>query len=99
MRVKSLLPSFLAVHQVVSENPIEFKSSDKGKNGNKGITIPELIKREVPELADGATDTLYGLLVNGHLQTAYGSVRRFEKRDKVQYKRMVLKYPHGGEGL
>ncbi|KOG97540.1 putative carboxylic ester hydrolase DI49_4294 [Saccharomyces eubayanus] len=98
MHVRGFLPNFLTVHQVVSENPIEFKPSDKVKNENKGITIPELIKREAPELADGATDTLYGLLVNGHLQTAYGSVRRFEKIDKVEYKRMVIKYPHGGEG-
>ncbi len=98
MRLKELLPNFLIVHQEVPEDPIAFKSTDKRENENKEITIPELIDTKVPELADGATDTLYGLLVNGHLQTAYGSFRHFDNIYKVQYKRMIIKYPHGGEG-
>lgn len=66
--------------------------------GGSSTTISEFIDKNIPELANGATDTLSPLLFNGHLQTAYTALATFESIDQVNYKRIMLKYPDGGVG-
>lgn len=95
MVLTEYLPNYLTVKAIHPKTPIKFESKTNPKNG---ITIPQLIDKFVPEFQNGASNLLSPFLVNGHLQTAYASVRSFKGIDQVTYKRLVLNYKCGGEG-
>ncbi|CCE63903.1 hypothetical protein TPHA_0G00670 [Tetrapisispora phaffii CBS 4417] len=88
------LPHYQTVKAVFPNNPICFQNDITHETTN----IIKLLEKNVPEFRDGAVSQLHPLLINGHLQTVYASLRKFTDIDNVLYKRLVIHYAHGGEG-
>ena len=83
----------LLVKQVSPENHLLFKNA----NG-KTIDFTQFVDSNIPEFKTGATDYLSSVLFNGHLQTCFTTIKKFEDIDEVNYRRFMMKYPDGGEG-
>lgn len=83
----------LTVKQVSSNHHLQFKN----KQG-KIIDFTKFIDTNIPEFKTGASDYLSPVLFNGHIQTCFTTVKKFEDIDEVNYRRFMIKYPDGGEG-
>lgn len=94
--IKEWLYNTLTVRQIKSDEKDELQFVDA--TDNKKVSFSDVINKNAPEFADGATDRLSSVLFNGHMQTCYTGVKSFENIDQVNYERYILKYPHGGEG-
>ncbi|CCK72279.1 putative carboxylic ester hydrolase KNAG_0J01980 [Huiozyma naganishii CBS 8797] len=93
MTFQEWLPNCLVVRQVrSSKGDVEF-AGDGGE-----LSWSELIDHNVKQFKEGAIDWLSPVLFNGHLQTGYTGYKEFNEIDEVQYKRVVVEYPHGGQG-
>lgn len=93
MTISEYLQNQLVVKQVSSHNHLLFKD----KLGDT-IDFQKFVDAEVPEFKNGAIDYLSPVLFNGHLQTCFTTVRKFDDIDVVNYKRYMMTYPDGGEG-
>ncbi|EDO16554.1 hypothetical protein Kpol_1064p36 [Vanderwaltozyma polyspora DSM 70294] len=94
------LPNYLTVKAVLPNHPIYFQLKDRNQSVGKNPTVsfPNLIEKYVPEFKNGSSSMLHPYLINGHFQTAYASLKKFQDIDQVKYKRLVLNYSDGGEG-
>ncbi|QLL31009.1 hypothetical protein HG536_0A08240 [Torulaspora globosa] len=97
--LRDILPNCLRVKHVLPDHPIVWQADEESLVGKSGtISMQELIDRYSPEFSHGAASLLHPMLVNGHLQTAYAAYKPFKTIDRVNYKRLILRYPDQGEG-
>ncbi|KAF3994083.1 hypothetical protein FT663_00103 [Candidozyma haemuli var. vulneris] len=74
--------SVVSTHQ--PKQPIRFSGSGASK------TLGEIIKDSAPDFDNGSSFYVNPLLSSGHSQTAYTTLKKFEKVDMVYYKRRIL---------
>ncbi|KAI5966570.1 uncharacterized protein KGF55_000879 [Candida pseudojiufengensis] len=79
------------VENYIPNKPVKFKKpNEENPNKIEEITIPELIKIEIPEFSSNYSFYINPLLSSGHVQTAYTALNNFEKYHHVHYKREIL---------
>lgn len=71
------------------DHPVKFTHENSEK------TLAEIVKDAAPELSNGSLFYVNPLLSNGHSQTAFTALNKFENVDLVHYKRSVLTVDSG----
>lgn len=69
-----------------SDHPVQFKHR---VDGTKAL-MEAILKKCIPDLAEGSLFLVNPLLLLGHTQTAYTALKQFENIDRVHYKRRLL---------